>query len=288
MVVRVSGYDLEIPDADGRTTLHGWLNPQNFDGQFYMPGLENGFHAVMALGIVAAFAYITEDPELTTWLNDDLIGTREFDRIIAEHGFEMVDMSTKSNYSNYNMAFAGLWLCLRYVDNTGARKILEDAVGSQFYSRPGESRQASEIGYSYYDFIYAAGNAGGHAWGRMSKDPDAEAIARGVTTLKQYKDAPYWNYAGILCPDAVCTEEEPEVAVPDCTPVEGVHLTVMGCVGRNADMITEEPIPMSLLGPSNYHWRSNPYQPNRDGDGGAIQPGVDFRIAYWIGRWARR
>jgi len=85
-------YDLEIPDADGRTTFHGWLNPQNFDGQFYLPGGENGFHAVMALGIVAAFAFITEDPEVVAWLNDDLIGTREFDRIVVEHGWELFQL----------------------------------------------------------------------------------------------------------------------------------------------------------------------------------------------------
>lgn len=281
-------YDLEIPDADGRITLHGWLNPQNLDGTIYLPGYENGFHAVMALGIVAAFAFVTEDPEVIAWLNDDLIATREFPRIIAEHGAEIVDMGIKSNYSNYNMAYAGLWLCMRYVDDMDARNTVGNSIGDVFYNRPGQDRQAAEIGYSYYDFIYAAGDAGLHAWGHGSDAVDEAAVTSGVITLRDYHDAPYWDYGVNLCPDAVCTEEAPEVASPDCDPAEGVHFTVLGCVGRNGDLITAEPIPMSLLGPSNYHWRSNPYKPNRDGNGSALLPSVDFRIAYWTGRWARR
>jgi len=281
-------YDLEIPDADGRITLHGWINPQNFDGQFYIPGGENGFHAVMALGVVAAFAYITEDPEVLAYLNEDLIAAREFPRIIAEHGWEFVDMGIKSNYSNYNMAYAGLWLCMRYLEDMDARQTVGESIGPVFYDRPDQPRQAAEIGYSYYDFIYAAGDAGFHAWGHASCDVDETAVSSGLKTLNDYHDAPYWDHGVNLCPDAVCTPEEPEVASPDCDPADGVHFTVLGCVGRNGDLITGEPIPMSLLGPSNYHWRSNPYKPNRDGDGSALLPSVDFRIAYWMGRWARR
>ncbi|HNZ03097.1 MAG TPA: hypothetical protein PKK50_03035 [Myxococcota bacterium] len=281
-------YDLEIPDADGRITLHGWLNPQNLDGQIYLPGLENGFHAVMALGIVAAFAYITEDPDVIAYLNDDLIATREFPRIIKEHGGEVVDMGIKSNYSNYNMAYAGLWLCMRYLNNQGARDVIQESIGPVFYNTPGKDRQAAEIGYSYYDFIYAAGAAGLRAEGQSTAAIDETAVASGLNTLRDYHDAPYWDYGVILCPEAICTEDEPNVAVSDCEPEEGFHLTVLGCKGRNGDLITEEPIPFRLLGPSNYHWRSNPYRPNREGSGSALLPSVDFRIAYWTGRWARR
>ncbi|HOI11008.1 MAG TPA: hypothetical protein PK313_11085, partial [Myxococcota bacterium] len=73
-----------------------------------------------------------------------------------------------------------------------------------------------------------------------------------------------------------------------CTALDGTELTVLGCVGRNCDLITLEPIPMRTLGPSNYHWRSNPYRPNREGSGAALLPAVDFRIAYWMGRHFRR
>jgi hypothetical protein len=77
------------------------------------------------------------------------------------------------------------------------------------------------------------------------------------------------------------------VTSPDCTAPDGTKFTVLGCVGRGGDMVTQEPVPMRLLGPSDYHWRSDPYQPNRDGTGQTMLPGVDFRIAYWEGRVVR-
>lgn len=288
MVVRDTGYDLEIPDADGRTTLHGWLNEANIDGQVYLEGFENGFHATMALGIVAAWVFITDDPELKAWLHDDLIGRRQFPRIIAEQAGVLLDMGYKSNYSNYNMAFTGIWLAFRYLDDPTALATLRTAVRDQMYARPGENRQPDEIGYSFYDFIYAAGRAGMNPWWPMATEPETDAVERGVTTLREYSDAPYWDFGKVHCPEAVCDCENTSVESSACVALDGTELTVLGCIGRNCDLITLEPIPMRTLGPSNYHWRSNPYRPNREGSGAALLPAVDFRIAYWMGRHFRR
>jgi hypothetical protein len=38
---------------------------------------------------------------------------------------------------------------------------------------------------------------------------------------------------------------------------------------------------------SNYHWRSDPYRPNGEGSPRRLLPGVDFRLAYWMGRYLR-
>jgi hypothetical protein len=287
-VVRDSGYDLEIVDADGRTTLHGWLNEANVDGQFYLEGFENGFHATMALGIVAAWVFVTDDPDLKAWLRDDLIAKRQFPRIIAEQAGVLLDMGYNSNYSNYNMAFTGIWLAFRYLDDPAALATLRTAVRDQMYARPGADRQPEEIGYSFYDFIYAAGRAGMNPWWPMATEPETDAVARGVTTLQEFADAPYWDFGKIHCPEAVCDCEDTTVDSSQCTALDGTELTVLGCVGRNCDLITLEPIPMRTLGPSNYHWRSNPYRPNREGSGAALLPAVDFRIAYWMGRHFRR
>ncbi len=288
MVVRDSGHDLEIPDADGRTTLHGWLNEENVDGQFYLEDFENGFHATMALGIVAAWVFVTGDPDLEAWLYDDLIGRRGFPQIIAEQASILLDMGIKSNYSNYNMAFTGIWLAFRYLEDPDALATLRTAVRDQIYARPDHTRQPDEIGYSFYDFIYAAGRAGMNPWWPMATEPEADAVARGVTTLREFSDAPYWDFGKVLCPEAVCDCDDTSVDNQECTALDGTELTVLGCIGRNCDLITLEPIPMRTLGPSNYHWRSNPYRPNREGSGASLLPAVDFRIAYWMGRHFRR
>jgi hypothetical protein len=63
MKVRESGYDLEIPDADGRTTFHGYINENNLD-RAYLPGVRNGFYAAMALGIVGALAKVSGEADV--------------------------------------------------------------------------------------------------------------------------------------------------------------------------------------------------------------------------------
>jgi hypothetical protein len=102
----------------------------------------------------------------------------------------------------------------------------------------------------------------------------------------------------VNCPDSVCecqTEDCPSaekaVAVTECVAPDGTEFTVVGCYGWKGTLIAEEPVPMAIRPASNYHWRSNPYKPNGGGVhgemGGQMFPAVDFRIAYWLGRWAR-
>lgn len=40
---------------------------------------------------------------------------------------------------------------------------------------------------------------------------------------------------------------------------------------------------------SNYYWRSNPYAPNDSAveSDSVLLSTVDFRVAYWLGRWLR-
>ena len=100
------------------------------------------------------------------------------------------------------------------------------------------------------------------------------------------------------CPDSVCecaTEDCPPsekvVEVTECVAPDGTEFTVVGCYGWKGTLIAEEPVPMAIRPASNYHWRSNPYKPNSGGVhgevGGQFLPAVDFRIAYWLGRWAK-
>ncbi len=286
MVVRPSGYDLEVPDADGRTTLHGYLNEHNIDGTVYNKVIQNGFHAIMALGIVAAYAYVSEDQEVNDYLNEQLIKERDLPGICL-NSMMLVDMGVGSNYSNYNMAFSGAWLAMRYVQDEAARATLRMAIKRELYDRPGKERQPSEIGYSYYDFVYSAAMANHSAWGPGTSAHDPDAVERGLKTLLDFAAPPYWDFGIVNCPDAVCDEENPKLENPNCVGIDGTEITLLGCVGRNGDLVADAPIPWKILGPSNFHWRSNPYKPNREGNGANLLPGVDFRTAYWIGRHVR-
>ena len=297
MVVGESGYDLEVPDADGRITLHGWLNEHNLDGQAYLPQYENGFHAVMALGIVAAYAYTSGDAELTSWLEDELIGERELPRIAKERVADLTDFGYGSNFSNYNMAFMGFWLALRYIDVPAARQTLREALEESLYARPGEVFQPVDISYSFYDFTYAAGMADASAFSAGSR-PDAGAVGRGTDTLVKFAEPPYWDYAVVNCPvyeGTDCGEQYSEHGFcnwPElgevCIASDGVtELHPIGCVAWKCTEAVAEPVPWQLHRPSNYHWRSAPHQPNGGGSGAGLLPGVDFRFAYWLGRWTR-
>ncbi|HDH96347.1 MAG TPA: hypothetical protein ENF73_01305, partial [Proteobacteria bacterium] len=154
MVVRKSGFDLEIFDADGRTTYHGYLNENSFD-RIYLPFLpfKNGMHSLMALGIVAALAYVAEDPVLDWYLHEELIGKRQLHRIIRSN-LVGVDFGVKTNYSNVNMAVMGAWLALRYIRDEDVRRDLRIALKKNLYDKPLRTRQPVEQAQSLYDFVY--------------------------------------------------------------------------------------------------------------------------------------
>jgi hypothetical protein len=122
---------------------------------------------------------------------------------------------------------------------------------------------------------------GGSVFGPPAAPPDEAALARGIETLKEFKFPPFWDEPVENCdPD--------EIASGICTLGDGTPVKLLGNVGWNDDLVADKPIPMRARPASNYYWRSNPYKPNGEGGGEGLLPGVDFRVAYWTGRWARR
>lgn len=279
-VVRSSGFDLEIFDADGRTTFHGYLNESNYD-RLYIPGMpiKNGMYSLMALGIVAALQYVAGDPEVEAYLYDTLIAERGL-HTIARGNQIGVDLWVISNYSGVNMAFMGAWLALRYIEDPAVREDLTVALGDKLYDKPGGLRQPAEVAQSLYDFVFAAGTAGATAWDRMAREPDATAMDHGLRTLTEFPRPPYWDVARVNCDDE-------EIDSLRCTGEDGTRLDLLGYVGRGDKLVSRQPVPMRIRPPSNYHWRSNPYEVNGGGNGTRLIPGVDFRFAYWLGRWVR-
>lgn len=279
MVVGESGHDLEIPDADGRLTFHAYLHEASID-RIYLDGVQNGFNAVMALGIVGGLAYAAEDPEIDRYVTEELIERRDLPGIAADD-LLFVGVGVGSNFSNFNMAFTAMFIAQRYLRHDSALTKLRLSLRYELYEKEGvEERQPVDMGQSFFDFIYAAGDAEAHVDHAANKPFDAGALERGLETLRDFPDAPYFD-------DPVENCDAEEIASKDCVLNDGTRVVVLGNVGWNDSLVVDEIVPMAVRPPSNYHWRSPPYRPNSEGGGSSINPSVDFRIAYWLGRWVR-
>ncbi len=278
-VVRDNGYDLEILDVDGRTTYHGYLNEHSVERDLYIRSFENGFYALMTLGIVGGFCYAAEDDACQQYLLDELIDQRELPRIARDEMVYM-DMGLESNYSNYNMGFMSAWLASRYVNDEATREAVLQSITTQLYGQAGVPLHPAGTKMSLFDFTLAAAQTGGSRFSQPSNEPENQPVQDGVETLKAFPQPPYWDVAVTQC-------DEDELASGECTFSDGTETVVHFEGGRKGSTVCEDPIPKAIRRGSNYEWRSNPYQPNGGGDGSGLLPGVDFRVAYWIGRYTR-
>jgi len=277
MKVRESGYDLEFPDADGRITYHGYINEEAMERATYISGFRNGFYALMALGIVSAFTYAADDPELENYLYDELIAKRDLPGIALDNML-YINMGTQSNFSNYNMAFGSALLALRYINDSTARATIAEAVETQLYNTPNTDFQPIGSQMSFYDFIKAYADGGGTIWSQPDGSVNPQQLADGIDGLKGFVTPPYYDYKVEQC-------DETELASGDCVFENGTEAEVYDEGGRKGSTVCNKPIPKAIRRPSNYEWRSNPYNPNGGGEGGNLLPGIDFRIAYWLGRF---
>ncbi len=280
MKVGENGFDLEIPDADGRLTFHSYLNENAVD-RIYVEGVDNGFNAVMALGIVAALAKVAEAPDVDAYLQDELIGRRRLPQIAASE-IVGVNLGVGSNFSGFNMAFTAMWLAQRYIDDEAVKPALRIALENELWTKAGvnDERQPRDMAQSFFDVIYAAGKSGSAQGLPGTRELPTDALQRGLRTLKNYPAAPFFNREVINC-------DEDEIASGVCTLLDGTEVKVLGEVGWKGTLVGDKIVPIEVRPPSNYFWRSCPYKLNGGSDSGALMPAVDFRIAYWLGRWAR-
>jgi hypothetical protein len=264
MTVQASGYDLEIRDADGRTTLNGLMNENSADTA-YVPGVDNGFNAVMSLGIVGALAFAAQDPAVTAYLRDKLISERGLPGMASNQ--PLIFSGHQTNGSNINMLFTGMWAALHFVDQKEARATLAAALRDSLYSPPVTIWRPADLKQTLFDFIQA-GESG-----------DPTALSNGMETLHAFPTPPYRGLTRHNCDDA-------EIQVGQCTLEDGTSVHI-GLDGRGTTLVADRPLPMKIRPPSNYYWRSDPYTVNGDGDPGSLYSGVDFRFSYWLGRWTR-
>ncbi len=281
MQVGDMGYDLEIHDADGRLTFHAYLHEEAID-RAYAPGIRiNAQHAIMSVGIIAALARISGDEEVASYLYNDLFRQRALHRLIRQHA-GLVDFGVVTNFSNYNMMFNGAWLASRFVCDEDALAEIQAGITGDLYGMPDEMRHPSEIGNSFYDFVYLGARTGATAFSPMNRDAvDGDALSRSLDTLAQFESPPYWDTGRINC-------DEAELTAGSCTAIDGMTtITLHENPGRGDHPVAAHPVPMRLRPESNFHWRSDPYRVNGSGSGEELLPGVDFRLAYWMGRYLR-
>ncbi len=275
-----SGRDLEIHDADGRLTFHAYLHESAVDRAYIDRFAGNGQHAAMALGIVAALARIGDDPEVDRWLHEELVFRRDLPGIVREH-VGLIDFGAMTNFSNHNMTWTGLWLANRYLCDDDARELVREGTMVELYAREGSSRRVDTMGQTFFDLVYLAARGRAHADRALDSDElDPAALARGLQTLDEFPAPPYWAIARENC-------DADEIASRACIAEDGTALTIDPMSGRGDAVVATTPVPMRIRPPSNYFWRSDPYRVNGEGDPNALYPGVDFRLAYWMGRFLR-
>lgn len=275
MVVGEDGYDLEIPDADGRLTFHAYLNEAAID-RVYVPGFtDNGQHATMALGIMAALARVSGDEGVQDYVYNDLIRSRGLHEIVREH-IGIIDFGVVTNFSNYNMTFDGAWLSARYLCDPEALSVVREGIDQELYN--GGERAPAILAQSFFDVVYASARGSATIGQGVTADASiGDAMGRGLQTLRDMP-APYWASPRIQC-------DEAEIEALLCTLEDGSTVELLGYVGRNDALIAAEAIPMRTRPPSNFHWRSDPHRVNADGSDNVLYPAVDFRFAYWMGRY---
>jgi len=281
MTVQESGYDLEIRDADGRRTFHGILHEESID-TVYTPGIFNGPNAMMAAGAVAAIAMAAGDDEVQAWLDDELLGSRALHELARDRS-GLLDFGVSTNFSGYNMVFTAGLLAQRLTCDASARSVFATALDDVLYDPAGEERQPVEQGQALYDLAGLIGRRGDFAWGAAAAGTDADVLASVTDTLRAYPEAPVRDTYVENC-------DVDEIESGDCIGVDGVTpITVLETTGWNDAVVAAAPIPWSVRPPSNYHWRSNPYEVNRGNPAGTgVLSAVDFRFVYWMARWLPR
>jgi hypothetical protein len=276
MTVRDNGFDLEIWDPDGRPTPNGYLHENNVDGVYV--GFLNGQHALMSTGILAGLAYAAQDPEIDAYLVDALVEDRNLMRIAGDALF--IDFGAQTNHSNYNMAFDGVHLVTRYLDHAEGREDLALAA-ARLYRFPDSDYQVAEMGQSLFDLVYAAAIADASAFAATTAEPDEDALGAAIAGLHDFPAPPSWGFEVINCDQA-------ELDAGMCTLADGTEAAVLGPIGHNDALVVDTPVPLAIRPPSNFYWRTNPYQPNGGGPGTGLPSSTDFRFAYWLGRFTRR
>jgi len=262
--------DLVLVDADERPTTFHDISAREITPGLVVATPTNGFNALMALGAMRTFYQMTGEEEIGRFYYDELIGTRDYLKA-AEDTLPIVYMKAATNFSSVNMAFVSAYNLLRYESDPAVFSRAADILDHQLYA-PGKDRQAKGLKQSFFDLIDAAFRNGGES------GDGAQAVSDALDTLSGFPAAPFWN-------DAVENCDPTGIAAGSCTAIDGkTQITLDTGQGHGGKVVATEPLPIELRPPSNFEWRSDPYDVN-GGGGPRLDPGGGFHCAYWMGRF---
>ena len=276
-----TGLDLCIRDADTRLTGAHDLNPLEFEGMILPPIIGNGFNSVAALGIFKTIALVSGEQRFRDFI-DSMINEREFLKYV-DQTFRFTNTGPfATNWSNVNMAFVGIYPLLRFEADPELqsywRKVLRRDLWQGWY--PGWSVASTQLGL--FSVIYAAFAPG---------PTDDEAAASAAFDLHEFRAPPYYDLVIENC-------DADEIAAGECLAVDGVTMIKLSGIqigdqfypfyGHNGSLQAAEPVPRAIRPPSDFDWRSSPYDVNGGYGSLGLMSGGDFHAAYWLGRFLRR
>jgi len=297
------GVDMVFRDSDGRLTMHCDFHPNvmNFSG-CWSAGVSQTplipFNAIMGLGAIRTMYHISGDEEIRDYYYNELIGNRRWHEFVRDSALPITDMNYATNYSNVDMVFMAFYNALRYETDPQVLAVLQQGL-ERLWDDGKNNRQPKHINQSFFDFIYAGLRAGGNVPGE---------VAEGMDTLRQWPfPPPLWAAPVYNCDDAEllqcwCKAENDQTIIielpclhdPDryqyyLRDVNGNIIKEMG-FGHNNTIVAEQVVPRKVRSPSNYDWRSDPFEPNQGGRGSnpyELEAVGDIIPAYWLGRFMK-
>jgi hypothetical protein len=266
------GIDLCIRDADGRLTDFHDLNPRQLSPTGVLPEtstLRNGFNAALALGILRAAYHVTGDPAIGQYYYQDLVGTRDLPREMAQTS-GVIFLGAQTNFSNVNMLAIGLATLGRFETDPYVRSRLESTLRTQFWSA-NDAHDVSHDDQAWFDVVYGAytPGIGDDIRGRMQ------------ASLGGFQPAPAFERDRLNCDDA-------GIAAGVCTAVDGVTVIHLDpSAGHGGELVATAVVPMFVRPDSDFEWRSSPFRVNGSGST-LLDPRGDWLAAYWLGRLSDR
>ncbi len=267
--------DLVIRDWNNCPTKHLDLNPRivpidGFDPLVLSQSAtnQNGWNALAALGIVRTLFHVTGDAAIGRYYYAELIEARDFPRLMVSGPARVKAMyqdsgSFDTNFSNVNMAYVAAYGLLRYETDPALRATFEATLATELWDT-GSRHDGGSLQQAFFNLMYAAFRTAGN---------DAPTTAAAVAQLHEFAAPPYFDAPVENCDGA-------ELAAGSCLAIDGTTTITLSSPGEN---LARDPLPKRLRTPSNFEWRSDPRSVN---GGGHIRlnPGGDFRSAYWMGR----